>query len=75
MVCVIIVIAYLVTRSRLFSEVLGGHPKAKTQAILAVIFGGVSIYGTISGVEVLGAIINVRDLGPKIGRASCRERV
>jgi sigma-B regulation protein RsbU (phosphoserine phosphatase) len=71
MVCVIIVIAYLVTRSRFFSEVLGGHPRAKTQAIFAVIFGGVSIYGTISGVEVLGAIVNVRDLGPMVAGLTC----
>ena len=71
MVCVIIVIAYLVTRSKLFSEILGGHPRVKTQAIFAIVFGVVSIYGTISGVEVLGAIINVRDLGPMVAGLTC----
>ncbi len=64
MVCVIIVIAYLLTRSRYFLEVLDGHLTAKTKVILSTVFGIISIYGTISGVEVLGAIINVRDLGP-----------
>ena len=71
MVCVIIVIAYLVTRSRYFLEVLDGRPTVKTRAILSVVFGIVSIYGTISGVEVLGAIINVRDLGPMVAGLTC----
>ena len=71
MVCVIIVIAYLVTRSELFIEVLAGRPSVKTQVIFAVVFGGVSIYGTISGVEVLGAIVNVRDLGPMVAGLTC----
>ena len=71
MSCVIVVIAYLVSRSRFFSEVLEGHPSLKTQLVLAVIFGLVSIYGTISGVEVLGAIINVRDLGPMVAGLAC----
>jgi sigma-B regulation protein RsbU (phosphoserine phosphatase) len=71
MSCVIVVIAYLVSRSRYFAEVLEGHPSIKTQAILAAVFGLVSIYGTISGVEVLGAIINVRDLGPMVAGLTC----
>lgn len=66
MICVIVVIAYLFTRSRLFAEVLDGHPTLKTQAFLILIFGIISIYGTISGISVLGAIINVRDLGPMV---------
>jgi sigma-B regulation protein RsbU (phosphoserine phosphatase) len=71
MSCVIIVIAYLVSRSRWFSEVLEGHPSIKVQVILTVVFGIVSIYGTISGVEVLGAIINVRDLAPMVAGLTC----
>jgi sigma-B regulation protein RsbU (phosphoserine phosphatase) len=71
MICVIIVFAYLLTRSRLFTEVLGGHPSVKTQVLLTLIFGIISIYGTVSGVEVLGAIINVRDLGPMVAGLTC----
>jgi len=71
MSCVIIVIAYLVSRSRWFTAVLEGHPSVKAQAILMVVFGIVSIYGTISGVEVLGAIINVRDLAPMVAGLTC----
>jgi sigma-B regulation protein RsbU (phosphoserine phosphatase) len=63
---VIVVVAYLLTRSRLFLEVLDGHPAVKTQLILILVFGVLSIYGTESGVEILGAIVNVRDLGPMV---------
>jgi sigma-B regulation protein RsbU (phosphoserine phosphatase) len=66
MMCVIIVVAYLLTRSRIFPEVLEGHPSAKTQVILILFFGALSVYGTVAGVEFNGAIINVRDLGPML---------
>ena len=67
--CVIVVVAYLLTRSRFFSDVLDGHATVKIQLVLIVIFGALSIYGTdsVKGVEVLGAIVNVRDLGPMVG--------
>ena len=71
MSAVIVVIAYVVSRSKYFLEVLEGHPTLKTQIILTIVFGLVSIYGTISGVEVLGAIINVRDLGPMVAGLTC----
>jgi sigma-B regulation protein RsbU (phosphoserine phosphatase) len=63
---VIVVVAYLLTRSRLFLAVLEGHPTVKGQLLLVVIFGALSIYGTVGGVDVLGAFINVRDLGPMV---------
>ena len=66
LICVIIVVAYLLTRSRIFPEVLDGHPVVKTQVILILVFGVLSVYGTISGIEIMGAIINVRDLGPMV---------
>ena len=71
MICVIAVFAYLFTRSRFFAEVLDGHPVIKTQIILTLFFGAISIYGTISGIEVYGAIINVRDLGPMVAGLTC----
>lgn len=66
LICVIIVAAYLLTRSRLFAEVLDGRLTIKTQLILILFFGGLSIYGTLSGVDFMGAIVNVRDLGPMV---------
>jgi len=67
MMCVIVVVAYLLTRSRFFSDVLDGHAALKIQIVLIAIFGALSVYGTVSGVEINGAIINVRDLGPMVG--------
>jgi sigma-B regulation protein RsbU (phosphoserine phosphatase) len=66
LICVIIVVAYLFTRSRMFSEVLSGHLTVKSQIILILVFGALSIYGTLSGIEFFSAIVNVRDLGPML---------
>lgn len=66
LISVIVVVAYLFTRSRIFPEVLDGHPTLKTQALLIVVFGALSIYGTLSGIEFMGSPINVRDLGPML---------
>jgi sigma-B regulation protein RsbU (phosphoserine phosphatase) len=66
LICVIIVVAYLFTRSRIFPEILDGYPAIRTQVIMVLLFGVLSIYGTLSGIEFLGAPINVRDLGPML---------
>jgi sigma-B regulation protein RsbU (phosphoserine phosphatase) len=63
---VIVVVAYLLTRSRIFPEILDGRPTIRTQVILIFLFGALSIYGTLSGIDFLGARINVRDLGPML---------
>lgn len=67
LMCVIVVAAYLLTRSRFFVSVLEGHPAIKIQIFLIVFFGALSIYGTMGGIEIMGAVINVRDLGPMVG--------
>jgi sigma-B regulation protein RsbU (phosphoserine phosphatase) len=66
LMCVIIVAAYLLTRSRIFPEILDGHPTMKTQIVLVLLFGALSVYGTISGIDFLGSVVNVRDLGPML---------
>lgn len=63
---VIIIVAYFLTRSRFFPEILDGHPSLRIQVLLALLFGALSIYGTLSGIEVEGSYINVRDLGPMV---------
>ncbi|RXE56788.1 stage II sporulation protein E [Methanoculleus taiwanensis] len=67
MICVIVVVAYLITRSGAFTEILDKTFTWKNQAILILVFGAISIYGTESGVAIMGAVINVRDLGPMVG--------
>jgi len=66
LMCVIIVAAYLLTRSRIFPEILDGHPTIVTQIILVLLFGALSVYGTISGIDFMGSVVNVRDLGPML---------
>jgi sigma-B regulation protein RsbU (phosphoserine phosphatase) len=71
MICVIIVFAYLFTRSRYFKEILEKKPTIQTRVILIVFFGLLSVYGTISGVSLYGAVLNVRDLGPFVAGICC----
>ncbi len=71
MICVVIVFAYLFTRSRYFIEVLEHHPAITTQILLTIVFGILSIYGLSSGVNVYGANLTFRDLGPIIAGLLC----
>ncbi|WP_332448576.1 PP2C family protein-serine/threonine phosphatase [Methanoculleus sp.] len=71
MICVIVVAAYLISRTASFNEVLEGRVTWKGQAILILLFGALSIYGTESGITILGAPANVRDLGPMVGGLAC----
>jgi sigma-B regulation protein RsbU (phosphoserine phosphatase) len=63
---VIVVLAYLLTRTKYFTEMLDKKLTMKNQAVLILVFGAFSIFGTSSGIEIFGAIANVRDLGPMI---------
>jgi sigma-B regulation protein RsbU (phosphoserine phosphatase) len=71
MICVIIVFAYLFTRSRFFMEVIEHRPTLATQVLLIIIFGVLSIYGLSSGISYSGANANIRDLGPIIAGLTC----
>lgn len=64
--CVIVVLAYLLVNTRYFKEVLEGKFTLENQAVLIVFFGAVSIYGTIAGIPIMGAVANIRDMGPMI---------
>jgi sigma-B regulation protein RsbU (phosphoserine phosphatase) len=66
MMSVIIVVAYVLTRTNLFREVLKGKVTWTSGIVLALVFGAVSIFGTYSGLDMFGAVVNVRDLGPMI---------
>lgn len=69
--CVVVLAAYLITRSRYFAAIINGEASWKDQAILTLSFGLLSIYGSIMGVGVSGAILNIRDLGPIVGGLTC----
>ncbi len=66
-VAVMMVIGYVVTRSRLYTNILSRKITNRDRALLILIFGAFSIYGTLSGFKIMGAVANIRDLGPAIG--------
>jgi len=65
-VSVVAVVVYILTRSRMYSAVIENRMTRRHKAGIIVLFGLFSIYGTVGGVEILGAIANIRDLGPVI---------
>jgi sigma-B regulation protein RsbU (phosphoserine phosphatase) len=69
--CVILVSAYLITRSRYFAEVLNGYRTWKNQLALILFFGAISVYGSVIGISYDRAVISVRDLGPLAGGLAC----
>jgi len=71
MVSVVMVIAYLFSRSRFYLEILEHRPTYTTKGILVAVFGILSIYGMTSGINYFSAVVNIRDLGPIIGGLSC----
>jgi sigma-B regulation protein RsbU (phosphoserine phosphatase) len=66
LMAVIAVVAYLVSRTNWFFEVCNRKIGLRSGALIIAIFGALSILGNYSDVEILGAIANVRDLGPMI---------
>jgi phosphoserine phosphatase RsbU/P len=64
---VVIVVAYLFTRTKLYRRVLDDRIGRKNRLLMVLIFGAFSVWGTLSGVDVNGAIANTRDLGPALG--------
>ena len=64
--CVVVVAAYLITRTKYFHRVIDKQPFWRDRLLLILFFGGFSIYGTYGGVEIFGAVANTRDLAPII---------
>jgi sigma-B regulation protein RsbU (phosphoserine phosphatase) len=64
---VVIVVAYLLTRTRLYRQVIERRFTWTGRTVLILLLGVFSIWGTLAGVEVLGGIANTRDLGPALG--------
>ncbi len=65
---VVMVLAYVLTRTRAYASIMAGEKIMLTQKVgMILIFGFFSIYGTLSGLDFMGAIANIRDLGPAIG--------
>jgi len=69
--CVIVLFASLFMRSRFFNEVFEQHPTWATRILIMVFFGIMSIFGTLSGLSIHGAVVNIRDLGPMAAGLLC----
>ncbi|MDD1774758.1 MAG: SpoIIE family protein phosphatase [Methanobacterium sp.] len=65
-VCVIVVVAYIISRTAFFREILQKKFTIKNQVLMIAAFGAISIFGTYSGINIMGALANVRDLAPMI---------
>ncbi len=64
---VVILLAYVLTRTRAYASIMSKKDATLKQKVgLIFIFGIFSIYGTLSGISIMGAIANIRDLGPAI---------
>ena len=63
---VIVGVAYLVTRTRYFQQIVQHQFTLLNRALFILVFGALAIFATYAGIPVPGAIANVRDLGPMI---------
>ncbi|MHA2428564.1 MAG: LytS/YhcK type 5TM receptor domain-containing protein, partial [Candidatus Hermodarchaeia archaeon] len=64
---VVVVFAYIVSRSRFFIGILDKQFTFKNQLVLILLFGALSIFGTYGGIRLPSeAIVNIRDLGPMV---------
>jgi phosphoserine phosphatase RsbU/P len=62
----VVVVAYVLTRSPSYAAIVDNRMNWRHKTAVILLFGLFSIYGTMGGVKLLGAIANVRDLGPVI---------
>jgi phosphoserine phosphatase RsbU/P len=62
----LMVLAYLFTRLPSFGDLLERRLSMKNRLMMGFICGLVSIFGTLSAVEIFGGLIHFRDLGPAI---------
>jgi sigma-B regulation protein RsbU (phosphoserine phosphatase) len=64
---VVIVLAYILTRTKAFAVMLSDKEASVSQKVsMVLVFGIFAVYGTLSGIDVMGGIANIRDLGPAI---------
>ncbi|MEA4890107.1 MAG: LytS/YhcK type 5TM receptor domain-containing protein [Clostridiaceae bacterium] len=59
--------AYILTRTKVYASIISAKKVTLKQTlVLIAVFGLFSIFGTLGGIDVSGAIANTRDLGPAI---------
>ncbi len=63
---VLILTAYVFSRTRVYEDIMARKFTVWNMSWLVGVMGVLSIWGTVSGVDVLGNIANIRNLGPII---------
>lgn len=63
---VLMVIAYVMTRIPSFGDLLNRRLSLTHRVLLGLVFGLISIFGTLRSVNMFGGLANFRDLGPAI---------
>ena len=64
-VSLVLVVLYLLGRTRLFVRMLQKDSNLRNRAFLVIVFGALSLYGTYSGVKLpSGTIVNIREMAP-----------
>ncbi|HAR94353.1 MAG TPA: stage II sporulation protein E [Deltaproteobacteria bacterium] len=72
--CVVMVFAYLLSRTRFFTNLLDKISDYKTRIVTILLFGALSIFGTYGGITLeTGAIAHIRHLGPAGAIANIRD--
>ncbi|MBN1948592.1 MAG: SpoIIE family protein phosphatase [Candidatus Cloacimonetes bacterium] len=65
-VALLMIIAYIFTRTKIYYDIIEKKFTCSKKFFLIIVFGLLSIYGTMNGVRVGDAVANIRDLGPVI---------
>lgn len=66
-ISLIVTLAYLMTRTKLFRRMLRGKANTQEKFFLVLLFGCLGIAGTYTGVEIKGALANSRVIGVAVG--------
>jgi two-component system sensor histidine kinase LytS len=66
-ICLIITVAYLVSKTKLFHRTIRGSSTARDKILLIILFGCVGIIGSYIGFPIKGALANARVVGVVAG--------
>ena len=66
-ISLIVTLAYLMSRTKLFRRMLRGKANLQEKLFLVLLFGGIGIAGTYTGIDFKGALANSRVIGVAVG--------
>jgi phosphoserine phosphatase RsbU/P len=62
--CVMTVVAYILTRTKFYSEILEKKIVLQNQVLLILIFGAFTMYSAYNSIPVAGGLVSLRHTGP-----------